>query len=163
MKRCFLLLATTTTLLQMPWGSISAQSRSSSAESFVAVRDEWIENWKSRNLNGLCKLYAADATFLPAIGTEIHGRDAICNYLGEILEHSAVNASFAQSDAADAHSADVAYDSGVIVYWIKKTVAPIKGSYLVVFRRDSNGDWQIARQAFAGIAARYPNEAETSR
>src|SRR4051812_38395486 len=121
MRRCFLLLATTTTLLQLPWGSVAAQSRSNSAESFVAVRDEWIENWKSRNLNRLCNLYAADATFLPAIGSEIHGRDAICNYLGQILEHSTVNASFAQSDQADVHSANVACDSGVIVYWIKKT------------------------------------------
>ena len=127
------------------------------------MKTEWIENWKSRNLNGLCKLYAADAIFLPAIGSEIHGRDAICNYLGQILEHSTINASFAQSDAAVVDSPGVAYDSGAIVYWIKKTAAPIKGSYLAVFRRQPNGDWQIARQAFGGIAVRYPNETETAR
>jgi uncharacterized protein (TIGR02246 family) len=118
------------------------------------VRDEWIKDWKSRNLEDLRKLYAQDAVFLPALGTEIRGRDAIGDYLKQIIDSSPGDL-FAEPDGLDGSSRDVAYDSGAIVYWIKGTVAPIKGFYLMVLKRNSDGNWQIVRQAFAGPSVRY--------
>jgi uncharacterized protein (TIGR02246 family) len=153
MSRCRLLLVTIAALFVVPVKPAPAQVPSS-PQSFVAVRDAWIKDWKSRDLDDLRKLYAPDAVFLPALGTEIRGRDAIGHYLKQIIDSSPGDL-FAGSDGFDQVSAEVAYDSGAIVYWIKGTVAPIKGSYLMVFKRDSDGNWQIVRHAFAGIDVRY--------
>jgi ketosteroid isomerase-like protein len=131
-----------------------AQTQQDADRSFAAVRDEWVKDWKSRNLDDLRKLYAPDAVFLPALGAEIRGRDAVGDYLKLILDSSHGDL-FAEPDGLDGSSGGVAFDSGAIVYWIKGTVAPIKGFYLMVLKRNSAGEWQIVRQAFAGTSVRY--------
>ena len=123
------------------------------------MRDEWIKDWKSGNLDGIRKLYATDAVFQPALGAEIQGRDAIVDYLKRINDETKGEL-FVVPDGLGEVSGDIAYDSGFMHYWIEKTVAPIKGSYLMVLKRDSDGNWQIVRHAFAGIAVRYPNQSE---
>jgi uncharacterized protein (TIGR02246 family) len=154
MSRCRLLLVTVVALLAISNNPAPAQTQPDADRSFAAVRDEWIKDWKSRNLDDLRKLYAPDAVFLPALGTEIRGRDAIGDYLKQIIDSSPGDL-FAEPDDLDGSSGGVAYDSGAIVYWIKGTVAPIKGFYLMVLKRDSDGKWQIVRQAFAGTSVRY--------
>lgn len=160
MIRCRLLLIIVAALSAAVNRPAPAQAPSNSTQSFVAVRDEWIKDWKSRNLDGLRTLYAPDAVFLPALGVGIQGRDAIGDYLKQ-LSDSTVGALFVvpygPGGAGDA-SGDVAYDSGFMHYWIRGTIAPIKGSYLMVLKRDKNGNWQIVRQAFAGADVRYPND-----
>jgi ketosteroid isomerase-like protein len=126
---------------------------------FVAVRDEWIKDWKSGIWNDLRRLYAPDAVFLPALGVEIRGRDAICDYLRQI-NNSSKGDLFVVPDGSDEVSGDMAYDSGFMPYWIKETVAPIKGSYLMVLKRDSDGSWQIVRRAFAGISVHYDSNSK---
>ena len=42
-------------------------------------------------------------------------------------------------------SGDLAYDSGFIQYWIKANNGPVKGFYLMVLKRDSEGKWHIVR------------------
>jgi hypothetical protein len=93
MIRCRLLLIIVAALSAAVNRPAPAQAPSNSTQSFVAVRDEWIKDWKSRNLDGLRTLYAPDAVFLPALGVGIQGRDAIGDYLKQ-LSDSTVGALF---------------------------------------------------------------------
>jgi hypothetical protein len=52
-------------------------------------------------------------------------------------------------------SGDLAYDSGFIQYWIKGNNGPVKGFYLMVLKRDSEGKWHIVRHALTEISTRY--------
>jgi hypothetical protein len=54
-----------------------AQTPSSSMQQIAAIRHEWVNDWKSKNLEGLRTLYAQIALFLPADGTWVESRDAI--------------------------------------------------------------------------------------
>jgi ketosteroid isomerase-like protein len=53
-------------------------------------------------------------------------------------------------------SGDLAYDSGDFqeILTTKATGAKInsKGSYLIIFERQSDGSWKIVQQVFTGIA-----------
>ncbi len=60
----------------------------SSMQQIAAIRDEWVNDWKSKNLEGLRTLYAQNAVFLPADGTWVEGRDAIGDYLRQVIDSS---------------------------------------------------------------------------
>jgi ketosteroid isomerase-like protein len=100
-------------------------------QQIAAIRDEWVNDWKSKNLEGLRTLYAQNAVFLPADGTWVEGRDAIGDYLRQVIDSSgnSIIVPDAPNGSGEA-SGDLAYDSGFIQYWIKGNNGPVKRFYL---------------------------------
>jgi ketosteroid isomerase-like protein len=105
-----------------------------------------VNDWKSKNLEGLRTLYAHGAVFLPAVGTWVEGRDAIGDYLRQVIDSGSdsIIVPDAPNRSGEA-SGDLAYDSGFIQYWIKANNGPVKGFYLMVLKWDSEGKWHIVR------------------
>jgi ketosteroid isomerase-like protein len=115
-----------------------------------------VNDWKSKNLEGLRTLYAQNAVFLPADGTWVEGRDAIGDYLRQVIDSNgnSIIVPDAPNGSGEA-SGDLAYDSGFIQYWIKGNNGPVKGFYLMLLKRDSEGKWHIVRHALTEISTRY--------
>ena len=94
--------------------------------------------------------------FLPAVGTWVEGRDAIGDYLRQVIDSG--SDSIIVPDApnrSDEASGDLACDSGFIQYWIKANNGPVKGFYLMVLKRDSESKWHIVPHALIEISTRY--------
>src|SRR5882762_3918758 len=160
-----LLLVSTITLMAVVVGTLPGQTPSDSAKEIAAIREQWVSNWNAQKLEPILKLYAQDAVFLPSTGQRIEGREAIGNYLKQLMDPRAVNLSVKSVVADD--SGKLAFDSGNFQYTLKgggTTVMgnttimgnttmmagrsrEVKGSYLIVFKRGSDGKWLIEQHA----------------
>jgi ketosteroid isomerase-like protein len=129
-----------------------------------AMRNEWVSDWKTKNMNGLRSLYEGDSTFIPAsvdrnivdgLVTEaglIAGQDSIGKYLEQIITSSVGDLIFLPYGPGEV-SGKVAYDSGFIQYILKNGShgKVVKANYLMILRRDSGGKWYIVRQSVTEI------------
>ena len=63
MNLCRLLLVLLAALFAASIKTAPTQSPSSSMQQIAAIRHEWVNDWKSKNLEGLRTLYAQGAVF----------------------------------------------------------------------------------------------------
>ena len=56
-----------------------------------------------------------------------------------------------QTDEPNEASGDLAHDFGAIEFYSKNENTVVKGFYLMVLKRDSQGQWHIARQALTEL------------
>jgi uncharacterized protein (TIGR02246 family) len=150
-SRCILVVVVAM-LLTESFGIVRARTSSDSTEQISAIHNEWVKDWKTKNLEDLRMLYAQDAVFLPAVGRYVQGRDAIAGYLKELID-SSTDGLIVDSWSTQA-SENVAYDNGAIQYWLRGNGGPMKGYYVTVLKRNSEGRWVIACQAFTEIDTR---------
>jgi uncharacterized protein (TIGR02246 family) len=149
--------------------TLPAQTQSDSEREIAAIREQWVSNWNAQKLEPILKLYAQDAVFLPSTGQRIEGRQAIGNYLKQLMDSRAVNLSVNSVVADD--SGKLAFDSGNFQYTLKgggttiagsaKIAGPttimggrsreVKGSYLIVLKRGTDGKWLIQQHASAEV------------
>src|ERR1700683_1725498 len=108
------------------------------------LRDSWVKNWNDRNLDGVIKLYAPDATMLPSDGQRIIGRDNIRAFLKAAMDSGMIEGPV-QSVAA-ACSQHIGYESGTFEETIGAEGKKRQGNYLVVVRKIS-GKWLIVQHA----------------
>src|SRR5882762_3032503 len=112
-----LLLVSTITLMAVVVGTLPGQTPSDSAKEIAAIREQWVSNWNTQKLEPILNLYAQDAVFLPSTGQRIEGREAIANYLKQVMVSSAGNLTVKSVSVED--SGKLAFDSGNFKYTAK--------------------------------------------
>jgi uncharacterized protein (TIGR02246 family) len=140
--------------------SVGGVSQRGSAKSVIAkklakVSMVWAKYWREKQLAQVVALYAPDAVFLTGTGDRINGRAAIRAAFKIAL---ATNSSdLIPRSLATEVSGDLAYDSGDY----RETITPVsgggklelKGNYVIVFKRQRNGEWLIIQHVWTDAPA----------
>jgi ketosteroid isomerase-like protein len=130
----------------------SSAPQASTIVALAKTREAWVQNLRNKQLEPILKLYAADAVFLQPTGERITGSAALRTLFQKTM--ATYNSDLALHSQNLETSGDLAYDSGDF----EETMTTIatgaksasKGSYLVIYRRQPKGDWQIVQQAWTG-------------
>lgn len=111
---------------------------------------EWAQHWNAKELDRVVAAYADDAVYMPPHHAAVHGRDAIREYLKTPLAHGVTDLTYDVTYIRE--SGDLAYDVGRYTMTVpEKTGGRRKdqGKYLVVWKRQPDGDWKIAADCWS--------------
>jgi ketosteroid isomerase-like protein len=130
----------------------AAAQQSSTLVTLAKIRENWAQDLHSKQLEPILRLYAPDAVFLQPTGERIAGSPALRTLFQNIM--AAFNSDLTLHSQNLETSGDLAYDSGDFQENLTAiaTGAKInsKGSYVIIFKRQPDGSWQIVQQVFTG-------------
>jgi len=116
------------------------------------IREAWVQDLRTKQLEPILKFYAADAVFLQPTGERITGSAALRSLFQTIM--ATFNSDLTLHSQNLETSGDLAYDSGdfqetltTIATGAKITA---KGSYIIIFKRQPSGSWQIVQHVWTG-------------
>jgi ketosteroid isomerase-like protein len=131
----------------------TAAHQASTIADLAKIREAWVQDLRTKQLEPILKLYAADAVFLQPAGERIAGSAALRNLFQTIM--ATFNSDLTLHSQNLEASGDLAYDSGdyqesltTIATGAKITS---KGSYIIIFRHQPNGSWQIVQHVWTGV------------
>jgi ketosteroid isomerase-like protein len=130
----------------------SAAPQASTIVTLAKMREAWVYDLRTKQLEPILKFYAPDAVFLQPNGERITGSAALRKLFQTIMAtfHSDLTLHSQNLET----SGDLAYDSGDFQETLTTiaTGAKItsKGSYIIIFKRQPNGGWQIAQHVWTG-------------
>jgi ketosteroid isomerase-like protein len=112
----------------------------------------WVQDLRTKQLEPILKFYVPDAVFLQPTGERITGSAALRTLFQTIM--ATFNSDLTLHSQNLETSGDLAYDSGdfqetltTIATGAKITA---KGSYIIIFKRQPNGSWQIVQHVWTG-------------
>jgi len=113
------------------------------------VREDWVSDWNAKRLDDIIKLYEPDAVFLRPTAPRTTGTPAIRELFENVLATNTPHIAFHGITLEG--SGNLAYDSGTYDETITTPhgVVTAHGDYLLVFKRQSDGRWRIAAQAWS--------------
>ncbi len=128
---------------------VSAQGRkpiASTANNEIArIKDQLAEAVYSKRLDDLALMFAPDATFLVSTTGRVTGRAAIRKLFEKVT--GSYTSSIVMKSVRIEKSGNLAYDSGdfeeTITAMSDGKKRDIKGSYLLIFKRERGGRWLI--------------------
>jgi ketosteroid isomerase-like protein len=130
----------------------TAAPQDSTLATLAKLREAWVQDLRTKQLEPILKFYAPDAVFLQPTGERITGSAALRALFQTIM--ATFNSDLTLHSQNLETSGDLAYDSGdfqenltTIATGAKITS---KGSYIIIFKRQPNGAWQIVQQVFTG-------------
>ena len=130
----------------------AAGPKDSTLETLAKLREDWVQDLRAKRLEPILKFYAPDAVFLQPTGERITGSTALRTLFQTIM--ATFNSDLTLHSQNLETSGDLAYDSGdfqetltIIATGAKITA---KGSYIVIYKRQSNGSWQIVQHVWTG-------------
>jgi len=119
----------------------------------AGMREAWVRDLHDKQLESILKFYAPDAAFLQPNGERITGAAALRNLFQNIM--ATFDSNLTLHSLSLETSGDLAYDSGEFVETLTNiaTGAKIssKGSYIVIYKRQATGGWQIVQHVWTGI------------
>src|SRR5215472_3837231 len=128
----------------------ASSHKPSAADAMANIRAQWPKFLHSKQLDQLAMLYAPDAAFLDPNGGRISGRPAIRELCKKVMETFTSDLTF--HSITTEYSGDLAYDSGdfseTLVNLSDGSTSQGKGNYLMVFKRQPDGNWLIAQQVW---------------
>lgn len=126
--------------------------KASTVETLAQIREAWVQDLRTKNLEAILKFYPPTAVFLQPTGERLTGAPALRTLFQNIM--ATFNSDLLLRSQNVETSGDLAYDSGdfeetltTIATGAKITA---KGSYILIFERQANGSWQIVLQAWTG-------------
>lgn len=133
-------------------GSSAGASQDYTLANLTKIREEWVQDLHSKQLEPILKFYAPDAAFLQPNGDRIIGSAALRSLFQNIM------ASFTSDLTLHSRnleaSGDLAYDSGDFQESLTNlaTGAKIasKGSYVVIYKRQLDRSWKIVQHVWTG-------------
>jgi ketosteroid isomerase-like protein len=130
----------------------AAPTRASTLLTLAKIRETWVLDLHTKQLEPILKLYAIDAVFLQPNGDRIIGGAAIRNLFQNIM--ATFNSDLTLHSQNLETSGDLAYDSGEFQESLT-TVATgakitTKGGYIIIYKRQQDGVWQIVQHAWTG-------------
>ena len=150
-RRAALALFALATIL-VPILSTTAVSQSSTLGTLAKIREAWSRDLHTKQLEPILKFYAPDAVFLQPTGERITGPAALRTLFQNIMAGFDSNLNLHSQNLET--SGDLAFDSGDFEESLTAiaTGAKItsKGSYIIIFKRQPHGSWQIIQQVFTG-------------
>ena len=138
--------------LLAPTFSATTAPQASTIVTLAKIREAWVYDLRTKQLEPILKFYAPDAVFLQPNGERITGTAALRNLFQTIMAtfHSDLTLHSQNLET----SGDLAYDSGDFQETLTTiaTGAKItsKGSYIIIFKRQPNGSWQIVQHVWTG-------------
>jgi ketosteroid isomerase-like protein len=130
----------------------TAAPQSSTVVTLAKIREDWVQALRTKQLEPILKFYAPDAVFLQPTGERITGSAALRTLFQTIM--ATFDSDLILHSQNLEASGDLAYDSGdfqenltTIATGAKITT---KGSYIIIFKRQLNGGWQITQQVWTG-------------
>ena len=116
------------------------------------MREAWVQYLRTKQLEPILKFYAPDAVFLQPTGERITGSAALRILFQTIM--ATFNSDLTLHSQNLETSGDLAYDSGDFQENLTTIDTGAKitshGSYIIIFKRQPNGSWQIAQQVWTG-------------
>ena len=148
--KAFLALAAILALTFSPTATAAPQA--STVVTLGKIREAWVQNLRSKQLEPILKFYAPDAVFLQPTGERITGSAALRSLFQNIM--ATFNSDLILHSQNLETSGHLAYDSGDFEETLTAiaTGAKItsKGSYIIIFKHQPNGSWQIVQQVWTG-------------
>jgi len=133
--------------------STTAASQSPTLASLAKIREAWSQDLHTKQLEPILKLYAPDAVFLQPSGERITGSAALRTLFQNIM--ATFDSGLTLHSQNLEASGDLAYDSGDFQESLTTIATGAKitsqGSYIIIFKRQPDGSWQIVQQVFTGI------------
>jgi ketosteroid isomerase-like protein len=130
----------------------TAAPQASTLVTLAKIREAWVQDLRTKQLEPILKFYAADAVFLQPTGERITGAAALRTLFQTIM--ATFNSELTLHSQNLETSGDLAYDSGDFQESLTTiaTGAKItsKGSYIIIFKRQPNGSWQIVQHVWTG-------------
>jgi len=130
----------------------TAAPQDSALVDLAKIREAWVQDLRTKQLEPILKFYAPDAVFLQPSGERITGSAALRTLFQTIM--AAFNSDLTLHSQNLETSGNLAYDSGdfqetltTIASGAKITA---KGSYIIIFRRQPDGGWQIVQHVWTG-------------
>jgi ketosteroid isomerase-like protein len=130
----------------------TAARQASTRVTLAKIREAWVRDLRTKRLESILKFYAPDAVFLQPTGERITGSAALRSLFQTIM--ATFNSDLILHSQNLETSGDLAYDSGdfeetltAIATGAKITA---KGSYVIIFKRQPNGRWQIVQHVWTG-------------
>ena len=117
------------------------------------IREAWVQDLRTKQLEPILAFYAPNAAFLQPNGERITGSAALRTLFQNIL--TTFNSDLTLNSKNLETSGDLAYDSGAFEETLTNIASGAKisskGSYVIIYKRQSNGSWQIVQHAWTGI------------
>jgi ketosteroid isomerase-like protein len=130
----------------------TAAPQDSTLVTLATIREAWIQNLRNKQLELILKFYAPNAAFLQPTGERIIGTAALRTLFQNIM--ATFNSDLTLASQNLETSGDLAYDSGDfrenLTNIATGTKITSKGSYIIIFKRQPNGSWQIVQQVWTG-------------
>jgi ketosteroid isomerase-like protein len=130
----------------------TAAPQASTIVALAKIRQSWVEDLRSKKLEPILKFYAPDAVFLQPSGERITGSAVLRTLFQNIM--ASFDSDLVLHSRNLETSGDLAYDSGDFEETLTTiaTGAKIssKGSYIIIYRHQPNGDWLIVQHAWMG-------------
>jgi ketosteroid isomerase-like protein len=130
----------------------AASPKASTLDSLAKIREAWVQDLRTKQIEPILKFYAPDAVFLQPTGERITGSAALRTLFQTIM--ATFNSDLTLHSQNFETSGDLAYDSGDFQESLTTiaTGARItsKGNYVIIFKRQPNGSWQIVQQVWTG-------------
>jgi ketosteroid isomerase-like protein len=131
----------------------AAAPEDSTLVALAKIREAWVEDLRTKQLEPILKFYAADAAFLQPSGERLTGSAALRTLFQSIM--ATFNSDLTLHSRNLEASGDLAYDSGDF----EETVTTIasgakitsKGSYIIIYKRQSDGSWRIVQHVWTGM------------
>jgi ketosteroid isomerase-like protein len=132
--------------------TVTAAPQASTIVTLAKIREAWVQDLRSKQLEPLLKFYAPDAVFLQPTGERLTGSAALRNLFQTIM------ATFTSDLTLHSQNLEIsgalAYDSGDFEETLTTiaTGAKItsKGSYIIIFKRQKDGSWKIVQHVWTG-------------
>jgi ketosteroid isomerase-like protein len=162
-RRASLAFLALTTVLAPTFSSTAAAPQASTIVTLAQLREVWVHDLRTKQLEPILKFYAPDAVFLQPTGERITGSAALRTLFQNVM--ATFNTDLTLHSQNLETSGDLAYDSGDFQETLTTiaTGAKItsKGSYIIIFRRQSPGTWQIVQHAWTGAPPPTPSRQNT--
>ena len=134
----------------------AAAPRDTTRATLGRIRDTWVQDLRTKQIEPILKLYAADAVFLQPTGERVTG-SAVLRTLFQSIMATFDSDLTLSSQTIDA-SGNLAFDSGDFQETLTTIATGAKinatGSYIIIYKRQPNGSWLIVQHAFTGTPPR---------
>jgi ketosteroid isomerase-like protein len=132
--------------------SLTAAAQDSTRLTLAKMRDDWVQDLRSKQLEPILNFYAADAVFLQPNGDRLTGAATLRSFFQMIM--STFNSDLTLHSQNLDVSGDLAYDSGSFEESLTTiatgTKITSKGSYIIIYKRQPGGSWQIVQHVWTG-------------
>jgi len=130
-----------------------ADAKGTTLARLAEIREAWVRDLRTKQLEPILKLYATDAAFLQPNGERITGAAALRSLFQNIM--ATFDSDLTLHSKSLETSGDLAYDSGDFEELLTNRASGAKiaskGSYIIIFKRQADGSWQIVQQVWTGI------------
>jgi ketosteroid isomerase-like protein len=140
------------TILAPTFSPAATAPQASTIVTLAKIREAWVQDLRTKQLEPILRFYAPDAVFLQPNGERITGSAALRSLFQTIM--ATFNSDLTLNSQNLETSGDLAYDSGDFQESLTTiaTGAKInsKGSYIIIFKRQPNRSWQIVQHVWTG-------------